>query len=119
MMNALKRALMAQASWSPHYGARRVSKQDLEATLRTRFVDWRGMLRRNVQEARPVLESLLSGRITVTPRDQGLEFNVRIPLTTRAIFEGICGPQGDTSPGVCRCWTWAVGASAGRSVEWR
>jgi hypothetical protein len=51
-----------------------------------------------VQEARPVLETLLNGRIVVTPDEHTGMFNVRIPLTTRGIFEGICGSQGVTSP---------------------
>lgn len=75
----------------------------LAAALRGRFEDWRGMLRRNVQQARPVLEALLAGRVVVTPQcdDEGAEvlaFDVRIPLTTRGIYEGMALPQGMASP---------------------
>ena len=44
------------------------------------------------------LESPLNGRIVVTPDEQTGKFTVRIPLTSRGIFEGICGSQGVTSP---------------------
>ena len=70
----------------------------MEATLRKRFADYRALMRRNVEEARPVLESLLNGRIVITPNEDTGMFKVRIPLTTRGIFEGICGPTGMASP---------------------
>ena len=73
----------------------------LEASLRDRLEDWRRLLRRNVVQARPVLETLLAGRVIVTPRlvaDQLEAFDVRIPLTLRGIFEGIACPQAVASP---------------------
>ena len=60
------------------------------------------MLRRNVPHARPVLESLLTGRIALTPHMASTTcapiFNVRIPLTNRGIVEEICCPNGVASP---------------------
>ena len=76
--------------------------REIEATLRSRFADCRGLLRQNVAEARSVLQSLLTGRIEVTPHTDSPTsapiFDVRIPLTTRGIFQGICGSQGVASP---------------------
>ena len=66
----------------------------LRRTLRTKLADWRGLLRRNVTEARPVIEALLAGRVIVTPRlkaDELQAFDLRIPLTTRGIIQEICG----------------------------
>ena len=74
----------------------------LQAALRERLNDLRGLLRQNVTEAQPVLEALLARRIVVTPhRDTSTKapvFDVRVTLSTRAIFEGICVPKGGTSP---------------------
>jgi site-specific DNA recombinase len=73
----------------------------LRRDLRAKLNDWRGLLRRNVAAARPVLETLLAGRVLVTPRMAGddLElFDVRIPLTTRGILQEICVPKGVASP---------------------
>lgn len=69
---------------------------------------WRTLLRRNVAEARPVLEALLASRVVVTPRRGSLAesagdedvaaFDVRIPLTTCGILEGLSVPNGVASP---------------------
>lgn len=74
-----------------------------QTALRARLEDWRGMLRRNVAEARPVLDLLLADRIVVTPRreregDEVTAFDVRLSLTTRGILAGIALPQGMASP---------------------
>ena len=49
-----------------------------------------------------MLESLLTGRIEVTPHMDSPTsapiFDVRIPLTTRGVFEGICGAKAVASP---------------------
>ena len=52
-------------------------------------------------EARPVLETLLAGRVILTPRlDAGDPhmYDVRIPLTTRGIIQEFYGSQGVASP---------------------
>ncbi len=94
-----RRLLIAQVPRSPRSRQRGASKRELEAQLRSQFADWRSMLRQDVTEA-PVLERLLDGRITVTPRlDQNTPiFDVRIPTSTRALFEGIRGSQAVASP---------------------
>ena len=73
----------------------------MEAALRHRFENWRGLLRRNVTEARPVLEVLLGGRIVVAPLEphSPASFDVRVPLTVCGIYEGICFPIGQPIPG--------------------
>jgi site-specific DNA recombinase len=97
-----RRVLSGQAERSPRPRQRARSGDEIEAQLRGRFADFRALLRRNVPFSRPVLEALLTGRIVVTPRPESTpraaSFDVRIPLTTRGIFEGICCPKGDTSP---------------------
>jgi hypothetical protein len=73
----------------------------LRLDLRARLTDWRGLLRRNVAEARPVLETLLAGRVVVTPHviaGELQKYDVCIPLTTRAILQETCGSQGVASP---------------------
>ena len=74
-----------------------------KARQRTYDATWRTLIRQNVMEARPVLETLLAGRIAVTPRrdtpTKAATFDVRIPLTMSGLFEGICGPNGVASPG--------------------
>jgi hypothetical protein len=76
------------------------SRREIESALRARLSNYRDLIRRNVSEARLVLETLLSGRIAVTPHATASMstpiFDVRIPLTTRGIFE-ICGPKGVAS----------------------
>lgn len=77
------------------------AREALRATLAGRLADWRALLRRNVAEARQVLEALLASRVVVTPRRVGEEvaaFDVRIPLTTRGILEGLSVPNGMASP---------------------
>ncbi len=85
-----------------------VASGGLRADLARRLADWRSLLRQNVAAARPVIELLLAGRVVVTPRrrlpvvlrggEDLAAFDVRIPLTTREIFEEICGPNGVASP---------------------
>jgi hypothetical protein len=43
--------------------------RDLERRLRTRLHGWRGVLRRQTAEARPLLGRLLEGRLTFTPHE--------------------------------------------------
>jgi hypothetical protein len=66
----------------------------IEAQLRARVKDWRALLRRNVGNARPVIQTLLAGRIAVTPQALDMPktapvFDVKIPLTTRGLFAGL------------------------------
>jgi hypothetical protein len=44
--------------------------RDLERRLRNRLQGWRGVLRRQFAEARPLLGRLLEGRITFTPYEE-------------------------------------------------
>jgi hypothetical protein len=39
-------------------------------------VDWRGLLRANVQQARQVLRKLMVGRLAVTPNQDRTEFKI-------------------------------------------
>jgi hypothetical protein len=43
--------------------------RDLERRLRARLQNWKGVLRRQTAEARPLLGRLLEGRLTFTPHD--------------------------------------------------
>ena len=66
-----------------------------------RFDAWRELLRSNVADACQVVETLLAGRIGITPHADSPTapiVDVRIPLTLRGIFEGTCGSQWGTSP---------------------
>jgi hypothetical protein len=42
----------------------------LEAELRARLADWRGLLQRHPREARQILRKLLLGRLTFTPEEK-------------------------------------------------
>ena len=99
---AIVRGIWASRSTSLKPRRRVRSRQETEAALRSRFDDVRALLRRNVPYSGPVLESLLAGRVAVRPREDSPTsapvFDVRIPLTTRGIFEEICCPKGGTSP---------------------
>jgi hypothetical protein len=53
-------------------------------------VDWRGLLRANVQQARQVLRKLMVGRLVVTPNEDRNEFRITgtgllEPLLERAL----------------------------------
>ena len=56
----------------------------LEARLRAKLADWRGLLQRNIQEARAVLRGLLIGPLRFTPvndeRRRGYAFRGTIAL---------------------------------------
>ena len=97
-----KRSLVALLSRSARQRPATAIGADVASELRWRCADWRSLLRRNVAEARPVVELLLGGRVVVTPRQDSPRtapvFDVRVPLSQRAIFEGICGPNGVASP---------------------
>ena len=77
--------------------------------MRARLSDLRGLLRRNVREARGVLTVLLAGRIGLTPQSfdrpkRAPIFDVTIPLTTRGLWAGIVDlqewrPHRDSNPG--------------------
>jgi hypothetical protein len=91
------RAAAAQRRHSPTADA-------VAAALSARLADWRGLLRRNVAEARPVLDALLAGRVMVTPRRAREDapvhaFDVRIKLSTGRMLAGLVPcPQAGTSP---------------------
>lgn len=48
-----------------------INLDGLESRLRSKLEDWRGLLSRNVQEARAVLRALLVGPLRFTPIDDG------------------------------------------------
>ena len=48
-------------------------KQDLKRELEGVLVDWRGLLRANVQQARQMIGKLLAGKLTVTPNAEMTE----------------------------------------------
>ncbi len=72
------------------------------AAVETRLQEWRRAMRANPDEARGVLEQLLSGRIQVTPRPQKAgawrSFDVRIAVQRSGLFEGIICPRAMASP---------------------
>jgi hypothetical protein len=64
--------------------------REIEKELSGRLVDWRGLLRANVQQARQVLRKLIVGRLVVTPNEDRTEFKVTgtgllEPLIERAL----------------------------------
>jgi site-specific DNA recombinase len=76
---ALEGELRKRAVERPH-----VSLEALEARLRAKLADWRGLLRRNVTEGRAVLRALLIGPLRFTPitepRRRGYAFTGTIAL---------------------------------------
>ena len=70
--------------------ARTLDVRQIEAELNGRLVDWRGLLRANVQQARQVLRKLMVGRLAVTPNQDRNEFKITgtgllEPLLERAL----------------------------------
>lgn len=76
---ALERQLATHAPDAPA-----VNLAALETRLRAKLADWRGLLHRNVQEARAVLRTLLIGPLRFTPvneaRRRGYAFQGTIAL---------------------------------------
>jgi hypothetical protein len=101
-LEARRRSLTSLTSRTPRQRAAASSGRAIERQLRTRLEAWRDLLRSNINEARPVLESLLDGRIQITPRidtpTHAPTFDVRIPLAMSGMFEGMCFPTGVASP---------------------
>jgi site-specific DNA recombinase len=56
--------------------ARTLDVRQIEAELNGRLMDWRGLLRANVQQARQVLRKLMVGRLAVTPNQDRNEFRI-------------------------------------------
>jgi site-specific DNA recombinase len=77
------RADVAIAAWSVR-DVPRVNLEGLEARLRAKLADWRGLLRRNVDSGREVLRTLLVGPLLFTPivdeRRRGYAFRGTIAL---------------------------------------
>ena len=70
--------------------------QHLEAALRQRLEDWRGLLGRHVAQARQMLRKLIVGRLVVTP--DGRYAEVTGTGTLGKFFSGIMCPKGMASP---------------------
>jgi hypothetical protein len=50
--------------------------RQIEQDLRGRLVDWKGLLRANVQQARQAIRKLLVGRLALTPNEDKSEFTI-------------------------------------------
>lgn len=76
---ALEREIATLAIKRPH-----VDLRPLEARLRDKLADWRGLLQRNVREGRAVLRALLVGPLRFTPivieQRRGYKFEGAIAL---------------------------------------
>jgi hypothetical protein len=77
-------ALERELSTAPSQVLEYVSPPALEAGLRAKLADWRGLLRRNVGDGRAVLRQLLIGPLRFTPvnetRRRGYAFEGKIAL---------------------------------------
>lgn len=65
----------------------------LRHALARQLEDWRGLAVRAPQEARGVIERMLSGRIVFTPttgKDGRRAYAVRVPLALDRVFESEC-----------------------------
>ena len=67
----------------------------LEQELRARLVDWRGLLRANVQEARQILRALMTDRLEFTPAElDGMPvYQYQGEFTVGSFVAGIVGVQ--------------------------
>jgi hypothetical protein len=89
-----------------------VSLAALEGRLRAKLADWRGLLQRNVQDARAVLRTLLIGPLRFTPvtdvRRRGYTFEGTIALDR--LLAGVLElPTVMASPtGTGRLWYWTL-----------
>lgn len=56
--------------------AHALDARQIEHELRDRVVDWQGLLRANVQQARQVLRKLMVGRLALTPNKDYSVFTI-------------------------------------------
>jgi site-specific DNA recombinase len=79
---------------------RGLDRSRLARELRTKLADWRGLLSRNVAQARQVLRSLVPDRLTFMPKDEGGErfyiFEGRAVLDR--VLAGIALPKAGLAP---------------------
>jgi hypothetical protein len=88
--------------------ALRVDWATVKTRLMERVVDWRGLLRSHVPQARQLLRKLLTGPIRFTPVKGGYRFEAKIALGS--ILLGIIDPTSVASPtGTVGRWSrpWA------------
>ena len=73
---------------------------DLERRLRAKLANWRELLRREAQEARQILQALISERITFTPGEQGGQrvYRYQGTFTIGPLLEGVIDPRALASP---------------------
>ena len=57
-------------------GTRTLTAKAIEDDLKTALVDWQGLLRANVQQARQAIRKLLAGRLIVTPSEEYTVFTI-------------------------------------------
>ena len=107
------------------------------AVIETRLAEWRRLLRQSTTQARTVLQRVLRGRLTFTPRADGAGYDFEAPTRFDKLFTGIAldpsrrprfirdgdrtgadgiGPE-DT--GECDYERLLEGASRLREREWR
>ncbi len=84
-------------------GCERVSRFDLHQVgreLRARLEDWRGLLCRQVGQARQILRKLLVGRLVFTPRKDasGRYYEFTGQANLGRLLEGLIFPKGRVSP---------------------
>jgi hypothetical protein len=92
---SLEREIASHRTQSPQ-----IELHGLEARLRAKLADWRGLLRRNVAEGRTVLRTLLIGPLRFTPlvegRRRGYAFEGTIALDRllAGVSDRVASPRG-------------------------
>jgi hypothetical protein len=111
-LRAELRALHAQIGRGPR------DRKATERRLREMLSDWRGLLDKQVGEARHVLGALLTDRLVFTPTTdaKGVPcYQVRWTFALGRVLSGIIRSQGGTSPaGIASSWTF----DAQRRLTW-
>jgi hypothetical protein len=76
-------------------------RKEIEAQLRARLDDWRGLLRQETLWSRQIITKLLDGKITFTPttdKSGNPAYEMQAKLALGRFFSGILCPKGGTSP---------------------
>ena len=81
-------------------GLSAIDLEALEPELLGRLEDWRALFHRHVMEARQMLTTILSGRVTFIPRTTGTEWEVAYAAecSLGKLVTGVLGPKAVVAP---------------------
>ena len=63
------------------------------AVIESRLAEWRRLLRQSIDQSRGVVQKVVQGRITFTPRADGQGYDFSAPTRFDRLFTGIVAPR--------------------------